>query len=712
MTSLGSLFLGIAALSAIVSVVSLFWARSMPEKEGEGITNVGYLATYGVLVGTTGAIGVLMSAFFREDFAFEYVAFNHSTDVSSLSWLYKFSGIWAGREGSLLFWAWLLAIFGAYVAYRRISETDDLSNASIGVFNIVQLFFLAALFIPLNDPFKAMDPAALGPQGELLISAGMNPLLQHWAMILHPPTLFIGYAGLAVPFAFAMGALIVGDGSKAWIKIVDRITVVSWLFLGIGIGLGAIWAYVVLGWGGYWAWDPVENASLLPWLTGVGLIHSFTVYRRREAFKKWAVMMSAITFALVVLGTWITRSGIVQSVHAFEEDPLSAWLFGAMIVLPIVLAAIGLVVRSEQFSGADEFESLTSKESSYYFNNVFMLIAAIVVTLFTIAPTFGGKEFGAQDYDAVAHPLGILYVLIMALCPLLSWRKTDAAAFWRRVRLPLTIMAILLVVFLAIWYTQMWPILDQYTTSLREPLPATVYMDVGGNVVDLKPGNPWEPGWLRVFYSLLGMAVGAFAIAVSISLFAQGSQQRAKAKGEGVGTAFLKILGKARTQSGGYLTHLGIGIIIVGLVGSAMFVEDLQLPIPAQPGAQFAAGGYTFTYEDFEEEQLDNGDVVNTFRFAAAKGGSSRGYVEPGQVSFFRQGQTKLNADVISEPLKDVFIVVQEFGPDGIVLNVKVNPLISWVWVGFLLTIIGAGLAAWPKRAPVAAPVATKKKRS
>ena len=384
----------------------------------------------------------LLTAFFRNDFTYLYVAENHSTDVSSLAWLYKLSGVWAGREGSLLFWTWLIACFAAYVAYRRMDKTDRLSNMGLMVTNVVLLLFTAAMmFADANNPFKATPANMLGPNGELLANVAMNPLLQHWAMILHPPTLFIGYAGLTIPFAFAMAALIVNDASKRWVEIVDRITVFSWLFLGMGIGLGSIWAYVVLGWGGYWAWDPVENASLLPWLTGVGLIHSFTVYRRRDGFKRWAVFNAAVTFSLVILGTFITRSGIVQSVHAFQQDPFSAYLFGFMIIAPLVAAGVGLWLRGDSFAGNDEFESLTSKEAAYYFNNLLMIVAALIVAYMTVSSAlpswlpFGGQSIGATTYDLLARPVGILYALILAVCPILAWRKTDAATFWKRAAL-------------------------------------------------------------------------------------------------------------------------------------------------------------------------------------------------------------------------------------------------------------------------------------
>ena len=537
-----------------------------------------------------------------------------------------------------------------------------------------------SLIIPLNDPFKTTPAHWLGSGGELLVSTGMNPLLQHWAMIIHPPTLFIGYAGLVVPFAFAIGALIANDSSKTWVTIVDRITVFSWLFLGIGIGLGSIWAYVVLGWGGYWAWDPVENASLLPWLTGVGLLHSFTVYRRRGGFKKWTIVMATASFILVILGTFITRSGVIQSVHAFQKDPWSLAIFLAMMVLAALAAGVGLYIRNKEFSGADEFESLFSKESSYYFNNVLMLISAIVIAMLTMAPAFGGKSYGPATFDAIARPVGILYVFIMAVCPILSWRLTDPKAFWGRAKWPLVGGGALSVAFLAIYWTQMWPIYEAQNPGAS---PFT-------NMV-----HGWE--------AILGLIVAALAISVSLYLFISGAQRRAKGKGEGFMSALWAIITKSRTASGGYMTHLGIGIILVGLIGSTMFVDDVRTTVADQPGAQFEAGGYTFTYNGMNFEEIENGDTVTTLDFTVAEDGKLVGNVSPGQVSYFQQGQTKLNADVMVMPLKDVFVVFEGAQGDALSMNVKINPMISWAWLGFVLTIVGGALAAYPKKQRIAA---------
>jgi cytochrome c-type biogenesis protein CcmF len=675
MANLGNLFMGLALVAAVVSIAALVWGRKLGPKHGEGLTNIGYLATYGILAGVTGSIAILTAAFLREDFTLEYVAMHHATDVSSLAWLYKFAAVWAGREGSLLFWAWLLTMFAAWIAYKRMSVTDELSNMSLAVLNFVQIFFLTALFIPLNNPFELSPASWVGPSGELLIRGGMNPLLQHWAMTLHPPTLFVGYAGLAVPFAFALGALIVNDPSKAWVEIVDRITVFSWLFLGLGNGLGAVWAYVVLGWGGYWAWDPVENASLIPWLTGVGLLHSFTIYRRRGGFKKWAVMLSVITFVGVILGTFIVRSGIVQSVHAFQQDELSFWWFLLMMLGSLLAGAVGITYRSESFRGADDFDSLTSKEAAYYFNNVIMLVAAVVIAGLTLSPAFGGKTYGPATYDAIARPVGILYVLIMAVCPLLAWRKTDTKMFFQKIKLPLVSTAIISAALIYLWWTVMWPH-HLFTNPNANPLTAII---------------AWE--------AIIGLIVGALAVSVAVWLFIEGGRKRAAAKGESFGAALWNIITKARTQSGGYLAHLGVGIILIGLVGSSMFVKDLRIGIPAEPGAQFEVGGYTLIYQGTDERTLANQDVITKLEFDVFRDGRQTGTATPGQIQYAQQDQTRLNVSVIVEPLRDIFVVFEGFDQAGqIQMNVKINPLISWVWFGFGLLSVGTAIAMWPRR--------------
>ncbi|PKQ10144.1 MAG: cytochrome C assembly protein [Actinobacteria bacterium HGW-Actinobacteria-9] len=690
MTTIGTLALGVALLACIYSMFALPRTRTDPSGAARSIgIPSGYLATFIATGALTVANLIIVAAFFGNDFTLMYVAENHSTDVSSLAWLYKLSGLWAGREGSLLFWAWLLALFASWIAYRRMDIADKLSNAGLAVTNLILALFTAGMMLSEpNNPFKASPAAWLGPNGELLVDAAMNPLLQHWAMILHPPTLFIGYAGLTIPFAFAIAALIVNDGSDAWVRIVDRITVFSWLFLGAGIGLGSVWAYVVLGWGGYWAWDPVENASLLPWLTGVGLIHSFTIYRRRGGFKRWTVMNAAVTFALVILGTFITRSGVVQSVHAFEKDPVSLVLFLSMIIGAVASATVGLLYRWDAFAGKDEFESFTSKEAAYYFNNVIMLMSALIVAYLTVSPALplwlplGGQSMSATAYDLIARPLGVMYAFIIAVCPILVWRMTDAATFWNRVRTPLAGAFVLFTLLTIEWWVNLRPV---YSAMVAE----------GGK--NARAMTAFGPEVIYSAIALSGFLAASLLISNTTWLFIDGARKRAAAKNQGMLAALGDILFKARTRSGGYLAHIGMGIILIGLVGSSMYVRDVRPTVADQPGATFTVSDYTFTYKSTSDVQQANGDTKSVATFGVSRNGRQLGDIAPGLTRFARQQQTRLDAAVMSEPLRDIFVVWEGTQGGQLSMNVKINPLIGFSWGGFALLLLGAALAAWPK---------------
>lgn len=678
---LGNGLLVMASISAISSIAALAFASL--ENGSEGARKAGHYLSLATLGFTSLAVLLIVSAFLGENFTLQYVAYNHPTTVGPWAWLYRLSGVWAGREGSLLFWEWLIAAFAGWIAYRFLHKGERIATAALGIMNFVQMFFLSALFIPLNNPFGLLPPQYIDANGNLLIEAAMSPLLQTWAMIAHPPTLFIGYAGLTVPFAFALAALFTGDVSKRWVELSDRITVFSWLMLGIGIGLGAVWAYIELAFGGYWAWDPVENASMLPWLTGVGLLHSMTVYRKRGGFRAWAIFMAAVTFVFVLLGTFIVRSGVVSSVHSFEEDPLSFWLFLAMMVGTLAVAVIGIVFRWEKLKGNDSFERIFSKEGSYYFNNVIMLIAAILMAYLTMAQAFpswmpgGGMTFGAATFNALARPLGIFYILVMAVCPILSWGGAGWPAFWQRAKWPVVGAGILSTAFVAIWALAMMP---YYTVEADAPA-------------------------LHHVTALIGLITASLAISLPIYLFIDGARKRAAAKGESFFSALGNILIKARTQSGGYLTHLGMGIILVGLVGSTMYVKTYDVNLKV--GEKTEASAYTFTLKSLDEKNVTNGDVIYTSVLDVTKNGKDIGQAKP-RLVFPIQLQSKQQSTqkvaLIQEPLKDVFISFAGLdSQERAVLTIKFFPMQWWVWFGFIITIVGSGLAMWPKRTPKAA---------
>lgn len=685
LSTLGNLLLALASISALGSIAAIAFTSFTGKSDTSRVT--GHVLTFASTAFTSLATFLLLTAFLGENFKLEYVAYNHPTIVGPFSWLYKISGVWAGREGSLLFWAWLLSLFAAWVAYRFLAKRDRLATTALGIMNFVQLFFLTALFIPLNNPFKLLPPEYLDPTtGKLLIEASMNPLLQTWAMIAHPPTLFLGYAGLTVPFAFAMAALFTGDTSKHWVQISDRITVFSWLMLGIGIGLGAIWAYIELAFGGYWAWDPVENASLLPWLTGVGLLHSMTVYRKRDGFRAWTIFMAAVTFVFVLLGTFITRSGIVSSVHAFQEDPLSFWLFLSMMVGSLGVAVVGIWLRRDKLKGNDSFDRLFSKEGSYYFNNVIMLVGATLVAYLTLSQALpkwlpgGGQVFGAATYDILARPVGIFYILVMSVCPILSWGGAGWNAFWARAKWPIFGAAGVGTALLAIWAFAMMPYYSPTATSM--PI-------------------------LHHSVAVFGLLVAALSISLPIYLFIDGTRKRMAAKGEGAGTALFNILTKARSQSGGYLTHLGMGVILVGLIGSTMYVRTYETAIPQSPNSKIEAGAYTFNFGGIEPTVAKNGDDIETATLAVFRDGKPAGTVKPRIVrpmSTQQERSATQKVSLIQQPLKDIFVSFSGVDQaENAVFTVKFFPMQWWVWAGFIMTILGSALASWPKRSPKAA---------
>lgn len=695
MLVLGQISLALALIASLLSVVAFLWGRSAG-KQGGGITAGGYYLTFGAVAGLTLAILLLVVGFFTKDYSIQYVAVNHSTDASSLAWLYQLSGLWAGREGSLLLWAWFMSLFAGYIAWKGIGSDEELNGMALMVLNTILAFFtIAMIFSHPNNPFIA-TPAEYLNNGQLVGMAsswGMNPLLQHWAMILHPPTLFLGYAGLTVPFAYAMATLICNDTSDRWIRLSDRMTIFAWLFLGAGIGLGAIWAYVVLGWGGYWAWDPVENASILPWFVGVAMIHSFTMYRRRNGFKRWAIMTSAITFAMVVLGTFITRSGIVQSVHAFEKDNLSLWLFLGIIFGSVIVAAIGLAIRWKEFSTEEEFESLTGREAAYYFNNVLMTVASLILAYMTVSSAlpkflpFGGQSLGASAYEFLARPIGILYLFILAVCPVLSWSKTEGKDFIKRIKWPLVGTVVIFVALMAEWALNLAPVYKDMVAA-------------GGEAA--KNFTAWGPSGIYHSMAILGFLLAAFVICNTIALFVRGVKARRQATGESAGSALASVLFKARSQSGGYLAHIAIGIIVIGLVGSAMYVRDQSVNITDKAGSTIVMKDYTLTYQGLSQSTKSNGDLDAVATFEVTRNGKRIGEVKPSLTTFATQGQTRLNAVVLSEPLRDIFVVFQGKTGDQLSVDVKINPLIYFVWIGFALLLAATALASWPKKRAVA----------
>ncbi len=708
LTGMLALLLALAgvAISVVCLAVGLLLSRRDPEGMGPTLVWGGHTAVILTFVGLTLACGVLEFCLLSGDITIEYVVRAHSNESGLLGILYRISGLWEGKEGSLLFWGWIISLFATIIAVRDLRKAEKLDSVALIALQAILAGFVGILlFSQDNCPFITVSSQYFDSWGNLSGAAtlwGMNPLLEHWAMAVHPPALFIGYAGMTVPFAYAVGALVLGEAGDDWVKKSQRYLVVSFAFLTIGIGLGSIWAYVVLGWGGYWGWDPVENASLLPWLICVALIHSFTVYRQRGAFKRWSIMCACVAFAFSVVGTFIARSGIIESVHAFEGDPVSTVLFAILIALALLVCALGLAVRWKRFAprnSADEsVESLLSREAAYYFNNVLMVIFAFTVLYLTVASAlpvwlpFGGQSVSAGTYNAIARPLGILYLAVLACCPLLGWAHTDRARFLRQARVPAVCAVVLFVVLLAYFALYLSP---SYDALIAE----------GGSVAEeLASEGP------VAYYK--GLAVVGFLVASALffnALFTIGRTTSAWGKahgGRGGFVGFFQMIAGNASRIGGFVAHLGMSVILVGLICSSMFVTEkaayLAYDSQADAAEELSVQGCSLAYTGNSiVEDEERGHIYYTVEFDVYRDGVFVGHVAPNVQLVESTQQTKSNAAVLGFADQDLFVVYKGVDTAGsFSMDVRVNPQISLVWIGFGMLVAGAAIAGLGRRAP------------
>ena len=693
MATVGFAFL-IVAFAASIAACALLFSGHLA-KNGV-LVKVGRGSVLASAIGLFVCCAVLVICFMTGDVSIKYVLEERSLSTDGLAWLYRLSGLWAGRAGSLLFWTFLIALFNAIVLARSAFQRDQtpqahaLDNLAMAIVSVVVAVFTGVLlFSSGNMPFTPTPESYFNADGTLTDAASlycMNRLLEHWAMAIHPPMLFIGYAGLTVPFGYAMAAIIANDPSKCWVESTTRFVLASWLFLGVGIGLGAVWAYVVLGWGGYWGWDPVENASLLSWLVCVALVHTLTVYRQRGAFKRWAVMCACLAFTFVIVATFITRSGIVQSVHAFAGDPVSLALFGGLIAVSVVVPLIGIIVRWKSFGpdseGADDIENMLSKEAAYYFNNVIMIVFTLLLTYMTVSSAlpawmpFGGNSLGTTAYEAIARPLGIVYLLILAVCPLLAWGKTDAKAFIRQARIPAVCAIVLFALLVFWWATQFAPVYDAMMAK----------GDANAQTL-LEAGPPWYYNGLAV----VGLLVASLLFFNAAFMFVRS----------------LKAPTKRASGIGGAFAHVAMAVILVGLIGSNMYVYEesgyMAYDEASDTAEPLNVREYRLEYSGNEitDNTAENGTVLYEVTFNVYKDGAYIGQTSPSiQVDAITQ-QQKVNAGVVGFPEEDLFVVYRGTNMQGdFSLDVRVNQFIVLVWIGFGMLMAGTLFALVGRRTP------------
>ncbi len=593
---------------------------------------------------TTLAWGALLYSFITMDFSIQYVAQYSSRDTDLA---YRISGSYAGQEGSLLMWAWSLAVFHLIAQWQN-RRTNQVLMPWVNVIMAASLVFFLALLVFPSDPFRRLPFAP--PDGE-----GLNPLLQNMGMFFHPTTLYVGYVGFSVPFAFAIAALITGRLGDEWIRSTRRWTIFAWFFLSLGNLFGAQWAYVELGWGGYWGWDPVESASFMPWLTGTAYLHSVMIQQRRGMLKVWNMVLIIATFALTIFGTFLTRSGVLASVHTFGASAVGPLLMGFLVLL--VVGSVGLLwARLPLLRSDDELDSVVSRESSFLLNNLLLVGAAFAVFWGTVFPLISEAIRGvkvtvnAPFFNQVEGPILLALVLLMGICPLIGWRRASTENLVRNFAYPFGIAV---------------------ATSLL------LYFAVG----------------VKVVYAAVAFGACAFVGATLFLEFYRGARAKHVLTGKNYAASLLTLIWGNKPRYGGYIIHIGIILMAIGVAGSQAY--KLEQEVTLNKGEETTIGSYRLVYENLNTFPTRSKEVVSA-AIAVYSGGSFLGRMSPSKE--FHQSHDTPNTEVAirSTPLEDLYLILASWEGDKASFKFIVNPLVMWIWIGGWVVLLGTAIAYWP----------------
>ncbi|MGA9980057.1 MAG: cytochrome c-type biogenesis CcmF C-terminal domain-containing protein [Candidatus Sulfotelmatobacter sp.] len=664
------LALALAAYSFLVGMIALFFQSG---HESEGMDRVGETARragVACFAAVLLAAVVLVTAAFQNDFTIAYI-FHHSN--RDLSAPYKFATLWSGQEGSLLFWSLLLAAYGFVLRLRYKTDPRLFAYASV-VLAAVQVFFLLLLNLAAN-PFGILE-GPLRADG-----SGLNPLLQYPEMVIHPPMLYLGYVGFTVPFAFALGALIMKYPGEKWIHITRRWTMVTWIFLTCGVFLGAHWAYSVLGWGGYWGWDPVENASLMPWLVGTAFLHSVMMQEKRGMLKVWNMWLVFAAFWLAILGTFLTRSGIISSVHAFAQSSIGDW-FAWFLGITFVTFLFFFIKNRSHLKSEHKLESLISRESSFLFNNLLLLLACFTVLWGTWFPKIsewvqGNKvTVGPPFYNKVNIPVALLLLLLTAVGPLLAWRKTSFESLKRNFLWP-TIGALAVAIFLMI-SPQSW-----------------------GSIFGMRP---WHD--VTYLYSLMTIFLSALVIFTIVSEFYRGGRVISGHTGQGMFASIVQLGHRNTRRYGGYIVHFGVVLAMIGFAGSA-FNQEKEADKGLNYGDQMTIGNYTLICRSYTDEEFPNyaseWAVLDVY-----KNGKKIDTLTP-ERRFYKASQQASTLPFIRSTFKeDLYVIFEGQNEKGWpIIKAHLNPMVMWIWIGAWVMVLGTGMALIPNApAPAGVPLA------
>ena len=695
MAGVGSACLVVGLLTALYAAgASVYGARAGREE----FVISGRRAIYCLAALMVGATAILQSAFLRSDFSYALVAEGSSTDTPTF---YKVTAMWATQDGSLLLWALLLSLFTSAVLLLTRHSLREIAPYATAVLGIVAAFFLS-LMVGWENPFGTLaNPPAEG--------AGLNPLLRHPAMMIHPPMLYTGYVGFAIPFAFAVGALITRRTGADWIRATRRFALVAWTFLGAGIMLGALWSYTELGWGGYWAWDPVENASLMPWLIGTAFLHSIMVQEKRGMLKVWNMSLICATFVLALLGTFLVRSGILDSIHAFGASTIGVQFL--VFISLVVIGSVALVVwRLPDLRGQARLDSLLSREAFFLLNNLVLVGLCLVIFWGTFFPLISEAVTGTEAsvgppwFNRLVTPIALVLVALIAIGPMIAWRRITPAGL-RRVLLGPAAFALVVLVALS------------------------AFTDAAQN---------WK--------ALAMFTLVAFVLGVVVQEFARGASARRTMTGEPWPRALTQLVGRNRRRYGGFVVHAGVAVLFLGVAASSAFQD--QRDVRLSPGQRFTTEGYEVTYvrptAQLGGDRAGTGAPITFGAVLSVRKGDERFTLRPsrnfypardarkGAIGRFFEGEATSEVDVRWGLRRDVWAAVRpdisaldgpireanrRFGssngdvqalviaalaeryrrdPPPAAFRTIVSPLVSWIWIGGGIALLGALIAAWP----------------
>ncbi len=648
----------VGELSLWVALLMAAWSTTVSFSGGlqgrADLVKSGERALYATFAFTLLASIGIWTALFTHDFSIKFVA---SYTSANLPKIYTFTAFWAGQAGSMLFWSLILTGFAAIAVFTNRTKNRVMMPWVTGTLAVISLFFLMTMCFGAN-PYERLD--WIPPDGR-----GMNPQLQNPGMAIHPPMLYLGLVATAVPFAFAIGALISRRLDAEWLGAVRRWALLSWFFLTIGIVLGMWWAYVELGWAGYWAWDAVENSSFLPWLTGTAFLHSIMIQEKRGMLRKWNVTLVVVTFLLSILGTFITRSGIIESVHAFAQSNVGNWFLGFLIIATTLTAYL-VSTRLEDLQAKAELESMISREAAFLYNNLALVgicFATLWGTLFPIlSEAVKGEKItvGPPFFNAVNGPLGLLLLALTGIGPLIAWRRASTSNLRRQFTWPVTSGIVVFSVLFALG--------------------------------------------MRNFYALVTYLLAGFVLGTIAQEFIKGIGARRRMYSEGLFAASMRLIGRNRRRYGGYIVHFGVVVLFCAFAGQ-MFKKDLAATVKTGETikATDAYGdAWTFTSLGVSQfEQLNRRVLAVTFN--VTKNGKKMGVLSSekrqhvdsrGEPTF----EPSTEVGILESPSQDVYMVFTgAVDAETAAVHINFNPLVWWVWFGGIMMAFGGIIVMWPQ---------------